>query len=112
MSNSSSTFQSFSTSYSSSSVNGQTKSHSQSTYSDPSGTRVQRTTQNPGEAPREEHYEVDNAGRRVESAGAGDSMRIEDVTDVTDITDEEQKRNDKSYEEKMEDEYSKREGGA
>jgi hypothetical protein len=112
MSNSSSTFQSFSTSYSSSSVNGQTKSHSETTYSDPSGTRVQRTTHNPGEAPREERFEVDNAGRRVESGSTGDSMRIEDVTDVTDITDEEQKRNDKGYEEKMEDEYAKREGGA
>jgi hypothetical protein len=55
---------------------------------------------------------VDNAGRRVEGGSTGDSMRIEDVTDVTDITDEERKRNDKGYEEKMEDEYAKREGGA
>lgn len=104
---SSSTFQSFSTSYSSSSVNGQTKSHSETTYSDPSGTKVHRTTQNPGEAAREERFEVDNAGRRVEGAGAADQRRIEDVTE-----DEEQKKNDRKYEERMEDEYAKREGGA
>lgn len=106
MSNSSSTFQSFSTSYSSSSVNGQANSHSETTYSNPSGTRVHRTTQKPGEAPREERYEVDNAGRKIEGVGAGDSLRIEDVTE------EEQQKNDKKYEEKIEDEYAKREGGA
>lgn len=107
MSNSNSTFQSFSTSYSSSSVNGQTKSHSETTYSDPSGTKVHRTSQNPGEAAREERFEIDHSGRRVESAGSGDQRRIEDVTDQ-----EEQKTNDRKYEEKMEDEYAKREGGA
>lgn len=104
-SNSKSTFQSFSTSYSSSSINGQTKSHSETTYTDPSGTRVQRVTQEPGQQPREERYEVDSEGRRVEG-GAQERGRIEDVTE------EEQKRNDKAYEEKMEDEYAKREGGA
>jgi hypothetical protein len=106
---SNSTFQSFSTSYSSSSVNGQTKSHSETTYSDPSGTRVHRTIQNPGEAAREERFEVDSSGRRVEGEGAGsaDQRRIEDVTEQ-----EDQKKNDKLYEERMEDEYAKREGGA
>jgi hypothetical protein len=107
MSNSSSTFQSFSASCSSSSVNGQTKSHSETTHSDPSGTRVHRTTQNSGEAPREERFEVDNAGRRVEGARTGGSLRIEDVTE-----EENQKKNDRKYEERMEDEYAKREGGA
>lgn len=107
MSNSnSSTFQSYSTSYTSSSINGETKSASETTYSDPSGTRVHRTTQNPGEAAREEKFEVDNAGRRVESGGAGDQMRIEDVTE------EEDGKNARKYEERMEDEYAKREGGA
>jgi hypothetical protein len=101
---SNSTFQSFSTSYSSSSVNGQTKSHSETTYSDPSGTKVHRTSQNPGEAPREERFETDHTGKRVEGT---DQRRIEDVTD-----EEEQKKNDKKYEERMEDEYAKREGGA
>lgn len=107
MSNSKSTFQSFSTSFSSSSVNGQTKSHSETTYSDPSGTRVHRTSQTPGEAPREERFEVDDSGRRVEGAGTADQRRIEDVTE-----EEEQKENDRKYEERMEDEYAKKEGGA
>ncbi|KAH7389448.1 hypothetical protein DE146DRAFT_758756 [Phaeosphaeria sp. MPI-PUGE-AT-0046c] len=104
---SNSTFQSFSTSFSSSSVNGQTKSHSETTHSDPSGTRVHRTSQNPGEAPREERFEVDNAGRRVEGAGSADQARIQDVTE-----EEQQKEKDRLYEERMEDEYAKREGGA
>lgn len=40
-----------------------------------------------------------NAAQQV--GGLGNSRRIEDVTDA-----------DKAYEEKMEDEYAKREGGA
>lgn len=50
---------------------------------------------------------MDNAGRRVEGAGSADQRRIQDVTD-----EEEQKKNDRLYEERMEDEYAKREGGA
>ena len=42
-------------------------------------------------------------GKRVEEQGTPDNKRIEDVTD---------QENDKQYEEKMEDEYAKREGGA
>lgn len=103
MSNSKSTFQSFSSSYSSSSVNGQTKSASETVHSDPSGTRVHRTTQNPGEEAREERFEVDSSGRRVEGGGASDNARITDAT---------QQENDKKYEENIEDEYAKREGGA
>jgi hypothetical protein len=103
MSNSSSTFQSFSTSSSSSSVNGRTTSHSETTYSDPSGTKVHRTTQEHGQAPRVETFETDHAGRRVEGVG---QRKIEDVTD------EDEKKNERKYEEKMEDEYAKREGGA
>jgi hypothetical protein len=106
-SNSKSTFQSFSTSYSSSSINGQTKSHSETTYSDPSGTRVQRVTQEPGQQPKEERFEVDSSGRRVE--GRAQRGRIEDVTDKQE---EEQTGNDGAYEERMEEEYAKREGGA
>lgn len=111
MSNSHSTFQSYSSSYSSSSINGQTQSHSESTYSDPSGTKVHRTTQEPGQAPREERYETDNAGRRLQSSDHGDARRIQDVTDEEDKQ-AQQAQNDKKYEERMEDEYAKREGGA
>jgi hypothetical protein len=101
------TFKSVSTSYSSSSVNGQTKTHSETAYSDPSGTRVHRTSQNSGEPAREERFEVDHSGRRVEGGATASQGRIQDVTD-----EEEQKVNDKKYEERMEDEYAKREGGA
>ncbi|KAL6703027.1 hypothetical protein ACN47E_010303 [Coniothyrium glycines] len=104
MSKSSSTFQSFSSSSSSSTVNGQTTSRSETLYSDPSGTRVHRTTQEPGQAAREERYEIDSSGRRVEGGNSGGR--------ITDVTDEEQKKRDAEYEEKMEEEYAKREGGA
>jgi hypothetical protein len=99
-----STFQSFSTSSSSSSVNGRTTSHSETTYSDPSGTKVHRISQEHGQAPREETFETDNAGRRIEGAG---QRTIEDVTE-----EEQQKENDRKYEERMTEEYAKREGGA
>jgi hypothetical protein len=101
----SSTFQSFSTSSSSTTINGQTTSKSEATYADPSGTKTQRTSQNPGEAPRVERFETDNAGRRIEEpTNVG---RIEDVTE-----EEGQKERDRQYEERMQDEYAKREGGA
>lgn len=45
------------------------------------------------------------AGGQIES-GMSNQNRIQDVTD------EEQKEKDKLYEERMEDEYAKREGGA
>ncbi|KAF1849657.1 uncharacterized protein K460DRAFT_360513 [Cucurbitaria berberidis CBS 394.84] len=116
MSNSSSTFQSFSTSFSSSSVNGQTTSHSESTYSDPSGTRVHRTSQEPGQAAREERFEVDHSGRRVKGAQADDQKRIQDVTDEEgeggESKDDGQAQRDREYEERIEGEYAKREGGA
>jgi hypothetical protein len=68
---------------------------------------VQRVTQEPGQEPREERFDVDSSGRRVE--GAAQRGRIEDVTDKEE---EEQKGNDGAYEERMEEEYAKREGGA
>jgi hypothetical protein len=101
------TFQSVSTSYSSSSVNGQTKTQSETTYSDPSGMRVHRTSQNSGEPARDERFEVDNSGRRVEGKATASQGRIQDVTE-----EEEQKANDRNYEERMEHEYAKRDGGA
>lgn len=111
MFNSSSTFKSFSTSYSSSSVNGQTQSHSETTYSDPNGTKTHRTTQEPGQAAREERFETDSTGRRLHNGTSNDAHRIQDVTDEEDKGDV-QVQNDKKYDERMEDEYAKREGGA
>jgi hypothetical protein len=112
--NSSSTFQSFSTSSFSSNINGRQTSYSESTYTDPSGTKVHRTTQNPGEERREERLEYDSTGRRLDSGDGGARARIEGnrVEDVTDKEDAEQKRRDQEYEERMEEEYAKREGGA
>jgi hypothetical protein len=104
---SSSTFQSISTSSSSTTVNGQTTSKSEQTFTDPSGTRTQRTHQAPGEAPRVERFETDAAGRQLEDPRHADSKRVQDVTEEEDA-----KANARKYEERMEDEYAKREGGA
>jgi hypothetical protein len=109
-SNSSSTFQSFSTFSSSTTINGQTTSQSQQTYSDPTGTKTQHTSQNPGQTPPVERYETDNAGRRVEDTRSADAGRIQDVTEEDE--DDEQKEKDRLYVERMQEEYAKREGGA
>ncbi|KAF9693883.1 hypothetical protein EKO04_008421 [Ascochyta lentis] len=103
-----SSYQSQTFSSTSSSINGQTTAYTQSTQSDNTGTRVYQTSQEPGQAPREERFEIDNSGRRLaEGSTSGSNQgRIEDVTD------EQQKENDRLYEERMEDEYAKREGGA
>jgi hypothetical protein len=50
---------------------------------------------------------VDSAGRKIQGTAPTSQMRIEDVTE-----EEQQKANDKKYEERIEDEYAKREGGA
>lgn len=116
MSQQSSSFTSFtSTSYSSSSSsNGQQVSGQramQTSSTDPSGqTTVQSASQNLGEPVVQETRTYDQEGRQLISGGndgAGVSMgrRIEDVSD-------EQKERDRVYEERMEDEYAKREGGA
>lgn len=92
---------SFSTS-TTSTVNGEKKSfrRSQQIYTEEDGsTTVRNTTQNLGELPSETVERYDNTGRRLEDQGS--QGRIEDVTDA-----------DKEYEERMEDEYAKREGGA
>jgi hypothetical protein len=91
----------------SSSVNGQTTSRTQSTYSDNSGTRVHQTSQEPGQAPREERYEIDTSGKRIAEGSSGSNAGR-----ITDVSDEQQKENDRLYEERMEEEYAKREGGA
>ena len=74
----------------------------QATSSNPSGTTIHRFTQEVGQAPVSEITRLPadrNAAHQF--GGLDDSRRIEDVTD-----------SDKTYEEKMEDEYAKREGGA
>ncbi|KAI1287148.1 hypothetical protein F5Y03DRAFT_380575 [Xylaria venustula] len=104
----SSNSQSFSYSFysSSSSSNGgppQSTAYAERSYTDNNGTTTERMHKLPGQSPV---YESSGqAGtRRVEGragAGSSNSNRITDVTDA-----------DKQYEDRMEDEYAKREGGA
>ncbi|KAF2233232.1 hypothetical protein EV356DRAFT_577683 [Viridothelium virens] len=92
-------------SYSSTS-DGQTTSYREATRTDPSGTSVARESREPGQAPVQERYHVPSSGSGAIEGGAGGAQgRIEDVT-------EEEKDAGKRYEEAMEDEYAKREGGA
>jgi len=93
-SNSNSTFSSVSYSSTSSTIDGRTTSFTEERYTDPSGTKIYRTSQQPGEKPRTERVNLPVEGREEKG-------RIEDVTDK-----------DREYEERMEDEYAKREGGA
>lgn len=102
---SSSTFASTSYSFSSSTSNNETHSHSRIATSDPHGTRVYERSQEPGKEAREERSEWDAQGRRVDGRNSGQTGRIEDVTDR-------EKEKEKEYEERMEEEYAKREGGA
>lgn len=109
---SSSTFTSSSFSYSSSSsdINGQASGHRavQQNHTDPSGTRVTQATQNLGEPIIQETRRYDPQGRELLGGGGaagGAQRRIEDVSD-------EQAEKDRHYEERIEDEYAKREGGA
>lgn len=101
-----SSYSSQSFSSSSSTINGQTTSHTQSTHTDSTGTRVHQTSQQPGQAPRETRYEIGSNGRAVEESSAGR------ITEVSEADEAKQKENDRLYEERMEDEYAKREGGA
>ena len=97
-------FQSTSFSSFSSTVNGQKTSYQEQRHSDNQGTTVRTRTQEHGSAPveRERYYPSSGGGsQRVE--GQQQQARIEDVTD---------KEEGESYEEKMDGEYAKREGGA
>ncbi len=95
---------------SSGSVDGQQVSgsrHTQTSHTDSSGTTTSSASQNLGEPVVREERQYDSQGRELLSGtdGAGSNRRIEDVTD-------EQKRRDEQYEERIEEEYAKREGGA
>ncbi|KAF2225577.1 hypothetical protein BDZ85DRAFT_231440 [Elsinoe ampelina] len=92
-----------STSYSTSTTtNGQTtgSQYTQQSTGNPQGTTVHTTSQNLGEDPVNETRQYDAQGRELLSGGTNQPV-IQDVTDA-----------DKKYEEAIEDEYAKREGGA
>ncbi|KAI4276603.1 MAG: hypothetical protein LQ337_002386 [Flavoplaca oasis] len=93
-----STFQSSSYSSSSDSSGNQ---YTEATVSNPSGTTVHRTSQEAGQPAVSETTRIPAGGTAAVQGGADSDRRIEDVTDT-----------DHQYEERMEDEYAKREGGA
>ncbi|KAL8648844.1 MAG: hypothetical protein Q9226_005819 [Calogaya cf. arnoldii] len=79
--------------------------YTEATISDPSGTTVHRSSQEAGQAAVSETSRIPPGGTAAVQRGTDADRRIEDVTDVdTDA--------DRQYEERMEDEYAKREGGA
>jgi hypothetical protein len=78
------------------------------TTSDPvNGTTVKSSTQQFGQPAVEQTRHYDSQGRELlEGSGSGGAnRRIEDVSDT-------QAERDAQYEERMEEEYAKREGGA
>ncbi|KAI0465566.1 hypothetical protein F4859DRAFT_376727 [Xylaria cf. heliscus] len=103
----SSNSQSFSYSFvsTSTSTNGgrpQTAAYAERSITDANGTTTERMRQLPGQAPVYETSERSGT-RRVGGGASSEQNRITDVTDA---------EKQQSYEEKMEDEYAKREGGA
>jgi len=68
---------------------------------------VKTTSQKLGEPVVQEERRYNSQGRELLGGtdGAGQNRRIEDVSD-------EQKERDREYEERIEEEYAKREGGA
>lgn len=107
MSSNSQSYSYSSTSYSSSSSTnpaGKTTRYTQSTSSNPSGTTTHRTAEQTGKQPYSETTYT-QAGGRISDRNEGGQGKIEDVSD-------DQAVRDREYEERMEDEYAKREGGA
>ena len=77
------------------------------TYSDRDGHVLTKTSQKDGGPIYQETSSLPT-NRTLQDTPAGGQGRIEDVSAM----DEEQAKRDKEYEERMEDEYAKREGGA
>lgn len=102
---------------SSSNCNGETTGsrYAEHTTSDPLGTTTYTASQRHGEPVYAERRDYDASGRPIAQdrslgqgaagGGSGLSRRIEDVSD-------DQRENDRLYEERIKDEYAKREGGA
>jgi hypothetical protein len=109
-SSSSFSFSSTINSSSSRTTDGQTTSHhsTHQTTSDPvNGTTVRTSIQENGQPAVEQTKHYDSQGRELLEGpgGAGGSRQIEDVSGT-------QAQRDAEYEERMEEEYAKREGGA
>ncbi|KAI8946088.1 hypothetical protein F4801DRAFT_565813 [Xylaria longipes] len=80
----------------------QNTAYAERSFTDNNGTTTERMRQLPGQAPVYESSEQPGSRR----LGGGASSTQNRITDVTDANEQQ------SYEEKMEDEYAKREGGA
>ncbi|ETS77731.1 hypothetical protein PFICI_09793 [Pestalotiopsis fici W106-1] len=91
----------------STSINGQQsgRSFQETSKTTPEGTTIRTTTQNLGERPVTHEQRYDSHGHELigDHASGNASRRIEDV---------DQQEADRRYEERIEDEYAKREGGA
>ncbi|KAI0176024.1 hypothetical protein GGR52DRAFT_341928 [Hypoxylon sp. FL1284] len=114
-SNSNFSFSSSSVSYSSTTRNGETSGnrYSEHTTSNPSGTTTHIASQRLGEPTHHEHREYDASGRLTSSEGrAVGGNNVDSNRRIEDVTDEQQRENGRLYEERIEDEYAKREGGA
>ncbi|ETI27511.1 hypothetical protein G647_09702 [Cladophialophora carrionii CBS 160.54] len=99
-----------SSSYSSSSGTTDPQGHSKSitetmTSNDRDGTNIRRTTEETGKPTLQDETYIPPGGRQLGGREDGGARRIQDVTD-------EQAERDREYEERIEDEYAKREGGA
>lgn len=95
---------SFSTFTSETTTNGHTtgSQHTRNSHTDSNGnTTVYSSSQNMGEPAVERTAHYDAQGRQLEGGDGQQQGRIEELTDA-----------DKKYEEAMEEEYAKREGGA
>jgi len=79
-------------------------------YTDDSGTVTERVRQLPGQLPVYESSEQPGEQRRV----GGGAIGLSGQNRITELTDAERVERDKEreYEERMEKEYAKREGGA
>ncbi|MCJ1449234.1 MAG: hypothetical protein MMC23_009754 [Stictis urceolatum] len=107
MSNQSYSYTSSSSSYYSSSDGQGTRSYTEETYTDPSGTQRRTISKEPGQPVVQETSSYGPDGRRQVQGGTTSGQgRIEDVTD------REESEADKRYTENIEDEYAKHEGGA
>ena len=98
---SSQSYSTFQSSSYTSSTDSAGNTYTESTSSNPSGTTIHRTTQEAGKPAISETTRLPSGRANAQVEGMGSNRRIEDVTDA-----------DQQYEERMEDEYAKREGGA
>ncbi|KAI1474984.1 hypothetical protein K445DRAFT_306696 [Daldinia sp. EC12] len=115
MSSNNYSYSSSSVSFSSTTRNGETTGarYVEHTASDPSGTTTHVASQRTGEPLQHERRDYDASGRLVSSSGrALDENGVDSGRRIEDVSDEQQRENDRLYEERIEDEYAKREGGA